>query len=150
MKKITVILGVLLIIVSCKTKKTFTTTDSKDTIKTVKIVKITNPQLNNIVIDDPCDSLGNLKPFNYTFVSDKIKTSLKAINDTIYLEQNIDSIKDVWESEYRSSYKSKEELKVITERYIPKWAWYSLIYSILSSIWIFRKPLLRLINPVKM
>jgi len=146
MKKTIVILVVLLIIFSCRAKKEYTNTVTNDTIKINSIIKITPKQLNSLVIDQPCDSLGNLKPFSYTFGSGKNKTTLKAKNDTIYLEQNNDSIINSWKEEYRSSFKSKDKL-VIKEVKRP-FNLYSIILNIILAAWIFRKPLIRLIKPL--
>lgn len=138
MKKLPIIL-IILLLIGCKTKHTTTTSISKDSIYKKEILKIALPQLNEIVIDNPCDSLGNLKPFNYTFTSDKVKTTLKAINDTIYLEQNIDSLIDVRIEEYKSSHKSKDVVQVITKTRWPKFLWYSLLFNILALAYVFRK-----------
>jgi len=145
MKKINVILLVLLIISSCRAKKEYTNTVTNDTIKINSIVKITPQQLNSLVIDEPCDSLGNLKPFKYTFGSGENKTTLKAKNDTIYLEQNNDSIINSWKEEYKSSFKSEDKL-VIKEVKRP-FNLYSIILNVILAAWIFRKQLIRLIKP---
>jgi len=136
---------VLLLISSCKAKRVEHTVYRTDTIKTSAVIKIRAPQLNNIEIEHPCDSLGNLKPFKYTFGTGNNKTVLKAVNDTIYLEQNIDSIVNSKIDTYKSS-NEKESKKTIQYR-IPKWCWYLLIYSILLTVWTLRKfiPYLKLL-----
>ena len=146
MKVKIIITIVVLMIFGCRSKKEYIETNTTDTIKVSKIVKITPKQLNSLVIDTPCDSLGNLKPFTYTFGSGKNKTVLKAKNDTIYLEQNNDSIINSWKEEYKSSFKSEDARVEIPVT--PGWAWKLLIYSILATIWIFKKPLLKLIKPI--
>ena len=141
-------LFLFLFLVGCKTKHTTTTITQKDTIRLNKVVKIHPKQLNELVIENICDSLGNLKIINYTNTTGKVKTTLKSDNNSLKLEVDIDSLKQQWVKEYQSKEYTKEEVKVITERYIPKWMWYSLIYSILTTIWIFRKPLLKLITKI--
>lgn len=145
MKLKIIIILVSLSLFGCKAKKEYTNTVTNDTVKINSIVKITPSQLNNLVIDEPCDSLGNLKPFTYTFGSGNNKTVLKAKNDTIYLEQNNDSIINSWKEEYKSSFKSKDKL-VIKEVKRP-FNLYSIILNVILAAWIFRKPLIRLIKP---
>ena len=142
------ILFLFLFLVGCKTKHTTTTITQKDTIRLNKVVKIHPKQLNELVIENICDRLGNLKIINYTNTTGKVKTTLKSDNNSLKLEVDIDSLKQQWVKEYQSKEYTKEEVKVITERYIPKWVWYNLIYSILATIWIFRKPLLKLITKI--
>ena len=141
-----VILSVLL--TSCKAKKITTTEYKTDTIKITKIIKVTPKSLNELVIESLCDSLGNLKPINYTNTQGKVKTIIKTVNNTLYVEVDTDSIREIAVKEYKSSITDKVQVTEITKKYIPKWVWYVLIYSILASVWIFRKPLLKLIKPI--
>ena len=126
---------------SCKSKHTSTTVTKTDTIKVTKVIKVTLSSLNELVIEDICDSLGQLKPINYTNTQGSVKTTLKTIHNTLYLEVDVDSIKEVAIKEYKSSVTDKNKIVTIEKKYIPKWVWYCLIYSILASLWIFRKPL---------
>lgn len=140
MKKIRFILAAFIIyilFVSCKAKVVHTETHTIDTIKVEKIIKIKPSQLNSIKIENVCDSLGKLKTFKYIFGSGKDKTVLKMVNNTVYLEQNIDSIKQETIKEYKSSIKDSESLTIKTKT--PKWVWYSLLINLLLLIWIFRK-----------
>ena len=144
MKYLTIIL--ILLFVGCKAKRVEHTIYKTDTIKTNTVLKIQTPQLNSIRIDEVCDSLGRVKPFKHTFTSGKVKTIFKTVDNTIYLEQNIDSIIDSEINKYKSSITKEKE--VLIKYKTPKWAWYTLIFSILSTVWIFRKPLIRLIKPI--
>lgn len=134
-----------MLLAGCKTKHTTTTITKKDTVKIDRIVKIHPKQLNEIVIEDICDSLGTLKIINYTNTTGKVKTTLKSDKNTLKLQVNIDSLKQEWVKEYESKNFTQKETKVITEKYIPKFFWYNLIYSILATLYIFRKPLLKLL-----
>jgi len=140
-----IVISIVLLLFSCRAKKEYIHTTSIDTIRIEKIIKITPAQLNSIKIDSPCDSLGNLKPFNYTFTSDKVKTTLKATNDTIYLEQNIDSLLDIREKEVRKSIKTKD--KLIIKYKTPRWIWYSVLLNILLLLYISKRfiPFLKLL-----
>jgi len=139
-------LAALFILFGCKAKRVTHTIYKTDTIKEHSVLKIQTPQLNSIRIDEVCDSLGNLKPITHTFNSGKVKTVFKTVDNTIYLEQNIDSIIDSEINKYKSSITKEKE--VLIKYKTPKWAWYSLIFSILATVWIFRKPLLRIIKPI--
>ena len=148
MKKVIVIILVLLIsslFYSCKSRKTVTEITKTDTIYKSEIIRVTPAQLNTIKIESVCDSLGRLKSFNYTFTNGTIKTVLKTIKDTLYLESNVDSIVNSKVNEYKSSI-TKDKQVIIKEVKRPL-NWYLLIYSLIASIWIFRKPLIRLIKP---
>ena len=142
------IIAILLLILlyGCKAKRIEHTVYKTDTIKTSAVIKIRAPQLNNIEIERPCDSLGNLKPFKYTFGTGKNKTTLKAVNDTIYLEQNIDSIVNSKIDTYKSSNVKEKEIFIKYKN--KKLMWYSIILNVLLLGWIFRKPLFRLIKPI--
>lgn len=147
MKKLIV---VLLLFVGCKSNIKTVETTKVDTVRVSKVIKIDKPQLNELIIENVCDSLGNLKIINYTSNSGKLKTSLKSDKNTLKLEVNLDSIKQVWEKEYKSSILDVKEKETIIKKVIPKWVWYSILINILLLVWIFRKPLLRLINPIKL
>lgn len=124
-----IIFLLLIFSVSCKTKKITTIIEKTDTIKTTKLIKIKPSSISTLVVDSPCDELGNLKPFKYSFGTGKNKTTLEAKNDTIYLTQNLDSIKSVWEKEYKSKNLSKEKVTIIYKK--PLWIWYSLLFNII-------------------
>ena len=148
MKKVIVIILVLLIsslFYSCKSRKVISEITKTDTIYKSEIIRVTPAQLNTIKIESVCDSLGRLKSFNYTFTNGTIKTVLKTIKDTLYLESNVDSIVNSKVNEYKSSI-TKDKQVIIKEVKRPL-NWYLLIYSLIASIYIFRKPLIRLIKP---
>ena len=144
--RITIIIIVAILLIGCRSKKVTSVRTSKDSIRTNKVIKVTPQQLNSVVIDQLCDSLGNLKPFKYTFGSGKTKTTLKAVNDTLYLTQNIDSIVDSRVEKFKSSVKdtSIEEVKYIKRPF----NLYSIFLNIILAMWIFRKPLIKLIKPL--
>lgn len=122
---------------SCKSKVVTVETTKVDTIKVHKIIEKTPAQLNELVIDNPCDSLGNLKPFQYNTSSGKVKTIIKTIDNTIYVQQNIDSLYQVWEKEYKSKFQSK--YKEVEVPVIPKWAWWSLLGNVIVILYLIKK-----------
>lgn len=142
MKKLLIL---LVLFTSCKTKQS-TVIHKTDSIIVTKVIKVTPSRLNELVIQNVCDSLGNLKIINYTNTSDKVQTTLKTVKNTLILEVNIDSLKQEWIKERKTSI-LKEKI-VVEKKYIPKFVYYIIIYSILATLFIFRKPLLRLIKPI--
>ncbi len=145
MKTFSKIFIITLLLSSCKAK-VIKTEIQRDTIYKNKIVKITPPSVNEIKIENVCDSLGNLKEVKYITKQGKVKTIVKTLENTLYLQIDTDSIKDVAVSEYKSTLKDKQE--TIIKFRVPKWAWYSLLINAILLAWIFRKPLFRIIKPI--
>ena len=131
----------------CKAKRIEHTIYKTDTVKIKEVIKIDTPQLHNIAIDNPCNKFNELKPFRYTITSNKVKTVLKSVNDTLYLTSNIDSIVNSRISEYKSSITKEKEVLVKYKN--KRLMWYSLICNVLLLGFIFRKPLFRLIMPLR-
>ena len=145
MKTITKLLILALLLSSCRAK-VIRTNIQRDTIYKNKIVKITPPSVNEIKIENVCDSLGNLKEVRYITKQGKVKTIVKTLENTLYLQVDTDSIKDIAVSEYKSTLKDKQE--TIIKFKVPKWAWYSLLINAILLVWIFRKPLFKIIKPI--
>jgi len=119
--RIFLIILIAFLLIGCKAKIVTIETHTTDTLRIEKIIKITPQQLNSLVIDSPCDSLGNLKPFIYSFGSKENKTTVKTLKNTIVIEQNIDSLKSVWEKEYKASTFKSEKVETIYKT--PNWNW---------------------------
>jgi len=139
MKRIILIILLALLFISCKTKYITSVETKTDTITTTKVVKIDKPQLNEIILENICDSLGQLKQINYISRSNNTKTSLKSSKNSLILNVNIDSIVNSELETYKSSLKTEFKEVVIEKRYIPKWVWYNLVVSILLIGWTFRR-----------
>ena len=146
MKKLIIIILISLLFISCKTKKSYVETHSTDTIYKSSVIEIQKPQLNSLIIENICDSLSIVKPFNYTFVSNNVKGTLKSEYNTLKLEVNVDSIKQVWEKEYKSSVKTEKE--VIIKEVKRPFNFYSILLNVIFVLYIFRKPLIKLIKPI--
>ena len=137
-----------MLIISCKSKKPYVETHSTDTIYKSSVIKIQKPQLNSLVIENICDSLNVLKPFRYTFISNNVKGTLKSEYNTLKLDVNVDSIVNSKVNEYKSSIKTEKE--VIIKEIKRPFNLYSILLNVIFTLWIFKKPLLRLINPIKL
>jgi len=145
MKTIIKITILALLLSSCRAK-VVRTEIQRDTIYKSKIVKVTPASLNEIKIDNICDSLGNLKEVRYVNTRGKVRTVIKTLENTLYLQVNTDSIREVAVKEYKSTLKDKQE--TIIKYRTPKWAWYSILINAVLLAWIFRKPLFRIIKPI--
>jgi len=140
MKRLLIFL-LIISLFSCKSKKVYLSEIKTDTVRIEKVVKFTPSQLNELIISEPCDSLGNLNQFNYNLGSGKDKLVVKTIDNTIYIEQNLDSIKQIWEKEL---IKSKETSKKIVEvptipSYIYKIIAFSALLNVILLLFTFRK-----------
>jgi len=134
------------ILSGCKAKRIEHTISKTDTIISNTVLKIREPQLANLVIYEPCDSLGQLKPFIFTYGNDNDKKIVKSIDNKLVIidDKKADTTKTVEKEKISIT----EEKEVIIKYKVPKWCWYNLIYSILATLFIFRKPLFRLIKPI--
>jgi hypothetical protein len=127
-----ILLSLALLVNGCKAKKVYLKETKTDTVRIEKVVKFTPSQLNELVISEPCDSLGNLKHFNYNLGSGKDKLIVKTIDNTIYIEQNLDSIKQVWEKELNKSQTISE--KIVEIPFIPSYIYKIIIASLIVNV----------------
>jgi len=141
---------ILLMFSGCGAKKVTSTTFKRDSISHNKEITLTKQSLDKIVFNEVCDSFGNLRPIFYEKTIGGNKTSVKSENGSIVIvkEQKTDTIKET-EYIYKDKIIEKEKLIEKEKKYIPKLVWYSLILNIGLLAWIFRKPILKLINPIK-
>ena len=136
----------LLLITGCVAKKTkieYKERVVKDTVSVFKDRIISKAVIDTLLVEKPCDSLGNLKDFERTIKTDVAQVKLTNNKGAIEVAVNIDSIQQVWEKEFRSSFKKEKEIKevkVVKFRH-PFWLILSLIVSILLNITLLRKKL---------
>ena len=141
MKKILLVL-IIFSLFGCKAKKVFIETHSTDTIYKSEILKITPAGVNGLKIKSPCDSLGNLKPFDYSFESGKNKVNIKGADKVISLNVASDSIieKDTKEKTTSDKTSVKKEIVYRTPEYIWKFIIAMLITIFLETLYIIKKP----------
>jgi len=89
----------------CAAKKTIT--EYKDRIINDTIIKTRTEVLverftDTLTINQPCDSLGNLKPFKQLISTKQGKVSIQGKNNVITAEIDLKAYKDVLEKEYIS------------------------------------------------
>lgn len=146
----TIIFLAILLLVSCKSTKEFTKTDTikKDSLVVKELVHVSMPASVDFAIDKPCDSLGNLIPFTQQVRTEYVNVYVKGEDNIISTEIDIDSIKSVFRAELQKEFESNKTdvLEVVTERYIPTWVWYLLVYAIVGTLYVFKKPIFRLIK----
>ena len=120
---------ILLLLSSCSSKKTIT--EYKDRIVNDTIIKTRTEVLverftDTLTINQPCDSLGNLKPFKQLISTKQGKVSIQGKNNVITAEIDLKAYKDVLEKEYKSRLANNTTIKekeVIRYR-IPLWVWF--------------------------
>jgi hypothetical protein len=98
-------LFILLLLSGCAAKKTIT--EYKDRIINDTIIKTRTEVLverftDTLTINQPCDSLGNLKPFKQLISTKQGKVSIQGKNNVITAEIDLKAYKDVLEKEYIS------------------------------------------------
>jgi len=148
MKRITAIIIILIMFSGCRTLKVKDTSIIKDSINEKTKITLIKSSVGIAKLQNPCDEDGNLRPIFYESSSGGLKTTVKDENGAILIaqEQKTDTI-------YKERLVYKDKLiykdKLVEVEVTPKWAWKSLIANIILLLWILRKPLLRLINPIK-
>ena len=107
----------------------------RDAINVQTIKTITKPIDRALLVHNPCDSLGVLKPFEKEIKTEKATVKLYNYKGAIKVEVNIDSLVNLKVSEFKSNYKSKvetKEVEIVKFRY-PLWLILSLVISILLN-----------------
>ena len=139
MKKLFFFTIILLILNSCVAKKTITDIQERikvDTVYKTKTIKEIERFTDTLVIDKPCDSLGNLKPFKQLIKTKQGNITLTGLNNQITQQIDLNGYKDVLEETYKTKYDSfvKNYNKEVVKYRIPLWVF---IYIISSALIIF-------------
>lgn len=138
MKKLT-LLFTLVLLSGCATKKVTTNKtiveQSTDTVMIEKIREVIKPVKETIYIENPCDSLGNLKDFERVVQSQHGKITIKNEGGKIKADINLDSIVAGIEREYKSKMQSKSEVteKVVVKEKKPLWVYLLIVYSVMVT-----------------
>jgi len=115
----------------------------RDTISVETIRTVIKPINKILYVDNPCDSLGVLKPFEKEINTEKARVKLSNYKGAIKVEINIDSIIDVKEKEFKSKYlsnKKTKEVEIIKFRY-PLWLVLGLAGSVLLNLLLLKSKL---------
>ena len=124
---------------SCVSKKLVTDIQERikvDTVYKTKTIKEIERFTDTLVIDKPCDSLGNLKPFKQLIKTKQGNITLVGLNNQITQQIDLNGYKDVLEETYKTKYDSfvKNYNKEVVKYRIPLWVF---IYIISSALIIF-------------
>jgi hypothetical protein len=150
MKNLCIILA-LVLFCSCKTKQVTITKIERvyDTIVKNERVKVNVPIHSFIEVPAECDTITNeLKPFKQHILSGPVKVFIGSKNGKLTAAVNIDSIKQVAVSNFQRTLVDKSETSeiIITKYKVSSWCWWLLLYSILITVYIFRKQLFNLVS----
>jgi len=140
MKKLIPIIAFLFLF-SCKSKiDTTSTFDKRDSIIRIEKIVYTPGATKEIIIEKPCDSLGILKDFEREFVSGGNTVILRGSNGVMTTRIVLAPSIDKFVSENRDSVSKERIVQTVTvKRKIAKFWWYLLGYSILATVYIFRR-----------
>ena len=130
---------VIISVLGCRTPKTvYKNVEVHDTVRITEVLTVTQPRLSNLVVDNPCDSLGVLKPIFYEVETPSKTLSIKNIdNKLVVVEEDKETVVTKDKEVEKVSVSTSDEVKVITKA--PKWIWYSIIGNIVLLFWTFRK-----------
>lgn len=130
---------ILILFANCRSKKVITEYKEKiikDTIYTTKTITEVKRFTDTLTIENPCDSLGKLRPFKQSIKIEQGNITLTGINDTITAKIDLkgykQSIERTYEQKYRdfvSNYKETEKVYVTP--------WYHWLIHILCVLVIF-------------
>ena len=139
MKKLFFFTFILLILNSCVAKRTITDVQERikvDTVYKTKTIKEVERFTDTLVIDKPCDSLGNLKPFKQLIKTKQGNITLVGLNNQITQQIDLNGYKDVLEETYKTKYDSfvKNYNKEVVRYRTPFLVW---IYIVSSALIIF-------------
>ena len=139
MKKLFFFTFILLILNSCVAKRTITDVQERikvDTVYKTKTIKEVERFTDTLVIDKPCDSLGNLKPFKQLIKTKQGNITLTGLYNQITQQIDLNGYKDVLEETYKTKYDSfvKNYNKEVQIKIVPFWVW---IYIVSSALIIF-------------
>ena len=127
----------LLLLAGCASKKTITEYKDRivnDTIIKTKTEILVERFIDTLTIEQPCDSLGNLKPFKQLISTKQGRVSLQGKNNVITAEIDLNAYKEIWEKEYKSKL---DKNIIIKEKEVVKYKtpfWLILLCPILYGV----------------
>ena len=134
--------------VGCKTQQnTVKTISLSDTLIRHTTEVLTLPTNTTTIIKEPCkDSV--IQPINQTIKSGNTTAKIVTENGSIKIEVSTDTIKQNNSTEISKHNSDQVTIQTVTKLVTPKWVWYVLAYSIIITLCLLRKPILKLINPL--
>ena len=134
---------ILLLFTSCTAKKVITKSEKvivNDTIILTKDRIVTKAVNDTILIENPCDSLGILKPFKERLKTSQGEITIQSKNNALEATINLDSIVQSIEKRYESkTIDTKEKSDTLKIKYkTPIWLVLSLIFSVVVNLLLLR------------
>ena len=141
-KRLLAMAMLLLVFTSCKTNERVVTRDRfvSDTLITHTTRSVLLPVKNITKIDRPCLN-DSLKPLNQTIATPYAQVTLKDENGSLVVEVNTDSIVNerVKSELKRIQSDTTIDKQIITKYRLPPWMWYVLGYTVLITLYTFRR-----------
>jgi len=133
-----------LLMVSCGSKKVITETEyitKTDTLIVKKDRFITKKVVDTLFVENPCDSLGVLKPFKNVLKTSNASITLESVNGNIEARINLDSIISSIESKYKTKAVEvvKENTSEIVKYRTHLWIVLSLVISVGINLLLLKK-----------
>ena len=130
--------------VSCGSKKVITETEyitKTDTLIVKKDRFITKKVVDTLFVENPCDSLGVLKPFKNVLKTSNASITLESVNGNIEARINLDSIISSIESKYKTKAVEvvKENTSEIVKYRTHLWIVLSLVISVGINLLLLKK-----------
>lgn len=164
-------IALFMIITSCRSKKEITnhkTTSQSEKLNSFhkeaevvfqdRVVEKTKPVMTNIIIERPCDSLGNLLPVNYSAGSGGNTAKVYSKDGQLHIEMKIDSISNYWKEYYHTefvqdttAYRSNYVNDQVSTSKVRKtvWPWWLWVLLIGAVAWIAISIYMRVIIPIR-
>lgn len=119
----------------CASKKTITKYQDKVIIDSTSVrtnIIKTNPIQSTFIIEQPCDSLGNLKDFSRVIENEKAKVVIENVKGKLQVDVNIDSLVNIEVEKFKKNYKQEVDIenKAVNQYKYPLW----LILLLLASV----------------
>jgi len=151
--KLKLIFILIILLTGCRSKKVVTEEFNQkednsstriekvvDTIYKDRIIEKIKPIFSEVIIEKPCDSLGNLNPIFYNIGSGANRSSVYSRDGKLYIEQKIDSVENRLEKDYRTRWKqdsldlrkefsSTASTSEVIVKYVYPWWWWLLLIA---------------------
>jgi len=150
MKKL-IILGLVLSMIGCKTQRIpqerVVYKFVKDTTVIERSVSVVLPVKNVTILESPCKNDSLIIP-TQIIKNERSRIKISSKKGKLVVETNIDSLVSTNVDKFRSV-KDVEvrEIEVFVDKPVrDRWYWGFLIYSLLASVWILKKPIIGILR----
>lgn len=143
MKKVLFFFTIGFIVFGCTSKKIVTEYKDrvvKDTIFTTRTIKEVERYTDTLTVEEPCDSLGNLKPFKQVLKIKQGSILIEGKNDSITAKIYLNGYKSILDKTYKVKYEKllKESSKEVVKFKTPLWMWITIIFQAIVIVLLVR------------